>query len=1015
MQVQKNAKTRHRKPKVVRIVKWMLAIAGVLLVLILLVVPSVVSSERFRRMVLNKINNSVEGRADFADLSMGWLKGVRIDDVSFNDNAGQVSVKVKQIATKPHYASIIAGNMSFGQTTIDEPRVEIRLKDKPPAGSVTSPKPQPVPVEAAGIALVTDVVIIDGSVKVTDAQSRTAQLSKINSEIGLRLPGEESTFDIDMVVVAKAEESKIRASARIKPAKTKKKTGWTLKGATGDLTIEIDDLDLESLEPFLALAGAEVKAKGRLTVNLKSDVKDGQIENLTGKVRGSRIDIAAAALKGDRLQTGVLDADIKLTRKDQMISIDKLQMKTDWADLNATGTVPTTLKSLDSLLDPDSNSNLKGAFSCDVAALAAQMPKTLGLKEGTKITSGRISGEVQTSGSGGRKQIKADADLADLKGTVGGKDVVLSQPVRANALISREVISRDKSVMKFDELNVSASFAQINCKGTIEELKYHADIDLAKLQSELGQFVDIGKYQMAGQFSGDGEVAVTEDMISAAGLSQIRDLELTSPEKLRASEPMADLNFAFNVYKKQNIIDINGVNLTAGFGRIRINNGVVPLNEKAKEPTKIVVNADNVDLAKLRPFAIMFASFPEEKMLAGILESEVTVTSADNAYRIVTEKTNIKNLEFSSPGKKPFKQQNVALFADILLDPNEQTYSIKKLNLKSEQLNIRFAPASMATKDGKTTLQGKADLEYDWTAIGSAASGFLPEGLSLQGKKSISVNFASQFPADKTDKFLANLTTNKCTLGFDRALYRGLDFGPTDVNAQFDHGVLRIDPFSSTVSNGQITFAADADFTHDFPIFQIPQPIAIQGVQINENLSLEFAGLLAYLNPLFAKGIGIGGVVNFSAEKLVVPLDPNSRNDIDIAGTIGMDNAQLKSSGLLAQMFSLIGLNERTAKIHPTNFTVQNGFVRYDNMQVDIGSTPVNFKGAIGLDRSLDMKVGLPAGSLLEKLKLGGAGGGSAIWVPLTGTIDKPELDTAKLFEGQLQDTIKGLLDGLLK
>ena len=105
-----------------------------------------------------------------------WLKGVRVTDLSYNDNAGLLSVKVKQIATKPHYASIVAGNLSFGRTTIDQPRVEISLKDKPPPTASPPPQAQAAPAEAAGIALVTDVVVKDGNVKVTDTKARTTEL-----------------------------------------------------------------------------------------------------------------------------------------------------------------------------------------------------------------------------------------------------------------------------------------------------------------------------------------------------------------------------------------------------------------------------------------------------------------------------------------------------------------------------------------------------------------------------------------------------------------------------------------------------------------------------------------------------------------------------------------------------------------------------------------------------------------------------------------------------------------------
>ena len=82
--------------------------------------------------------------------------------------------------------------------------------------------------------------------------------------------------------------------------------------------------------------------------------------------------------------------------------------------------------------------------------------------------------------------------------------------------------------------------------------------------------------------------------------------------------------------------------------------------------------------------------------------------------------------------------------------------------------------------------------------------------------------------------------------------------------------------------------------------------------------------------------------------------------------------------------------------LHPTRFVLQNGFLRYDDMQIDVDDKPINFRGVIGVeDRSLDMTVTLP-----YSLKSGPSS--SRISLPLRGTIDKPEIDLGKLLEGQV-------------
>jgi len=93
-------------------------------------------------------------------------------------------------------------------------------------------------------------------------------------------------------------------------------------------------------------------------------------------------------------------------------------------------------------------------------------------------------------------------------------------------------------------------------------------------------------------------------------------------------------------------------------------------------------------------------------------------------------------------------------------------------------------------------------------------------------------------------------------------------------------------------------------------------------------------------------------------------------------------------------------------KIHPTRFDLQNGLLQYEDMQLDIGDNPVNFKGAVGLDKRLNMTVTLPytMGGRTARI---GEKTEERISLPLTGSIDKPKLDLGKLLEDQLRKRLE--------
>src|SRR3972149_6216680 len=89
-----------------KIAAFAFIILALIILMAFLLIPPLVSSEKGRETILAKINDAISGRLVFASLSMGWVKGVKLTELRYNDDAGRTSVKVKQIATRPHYASI---------------------------------------------------------------------------------------------------------------------------------------------------------------------------------------------------------------------------------------------------------------------------------------------------------------------------------------------------------------------------------------------------------------------------------------------------------------------------------------------------------------------------------------------------------------------------------------------------------------------------------------------------------------------------------------------------------------------------------------------------------------------------------------------------------------------------------------------------------------------------------------------------------------------------------------------
>ena len=283
----------------------------------------------------------------------------------------------------------------------------------------------------------------------------------------------------------------------------------------------------------------------------------------------------------------------------------------------------------------------------------------------------------------------------------------------------------------------------------------------------------------------------------------------------------------------------------------------------------------------------------------------------------------------------------------------------------------------------------------------------------MEGQRKDTIIFDSEYPAEQTDKLLENLNA-KAKAGFTKARYMGLNFGPTDVDIQVQSGLLKIEPFSTTVNNGQFRFASETNLKEKPAIMKTTKPIQMaEDIQVSDEMARR---LLKYVNPIFANAVNVRGLANFHCERLAIPLKKANKNEIEVIGTISVNQLRMEGSDLLGQLLLLEGkrVPGQDFTINPTRFVLQNGLLQYEDMQLDVGDNPVNFKGAIGLDKNVNMTVTLPY-TMGGRTARVGEKTHDRISLPLTGPIDNLKLDINKLLKDQAIKKGLELLEDLLK
>ena len=437
-----------------------------------------------------------------------------------------------------------------------------------------------------------------------------------------------------------------------------------------DLAVEVNNLGLSSLESILAIAGVDISAKGVVSADVKARCKTERLTTSTASVKGSAIEITAPQLKGDKIKTASLDAQAQISASGNLINIEKLTFATDWLKADASGTAPMSLASVSEFMKKGSKNELKANLECDLPAVAAMLPKTLGLKEQTKLTGGKLVGSVQTINETGIKMLAGQVSIEGLAGVMEGKPISLSEPIKAQAKISAE-----GEKIKFEKVGVSSAFATVNCSGTTETFNYDAQINLAKLAAELGQFADLGKYKLAGQVAAKGTITNNDKTTIFVNSSSISNLKVNPTPDITISEPNASLDAIAAIDKQTNVLLVKQFKAGTSLGQFSVKDGRLPMGKDVKEPISLTASAKGLDLAKVQPYLVMTKAISKDIVLGGMVDSDITLSFKDGSYKITTDTTKISNLLVKAPDKEAFKQNSVAIVIDAEVNPTTKTMS----------------------------------------------------------------------------------------------------------------------------------------------------------------------------------------------------------------------------------------------------------------------------------------------------------------------------------------------------
>lgn len=613
----------------------------------------------------------------------------------------------------------------------------------------------------------------------------------------------------------------------------------------------------------------------------------------------------------------------------------------------------------------------------------------------------------------------ANAVITNFAQGAGKQRTVFTEPVTLTAQAAQE-----GETLRIDKLNVKSGFVTLDTTGTLNNLKYDIQADLAQTQKFAGQFTDLGGLGMQGAVAINGTVSMNDDAITVTSKGGAQKLVLTK-EGVKTPMTDAQINFEGAYLRQKQELRVANADVTSTPATIKVSNLAMPLGEQQGPKTISMDARATADLAQAWPFVQVFAKTPEGLNIAGKMDAGVKITTTGNQVRLLTEDAAISQLRITQPDSEPFAQDKVSLKADVLLDTQDKTIDIKTLNLQGAQgqqlIEVTKGTMDRSISQNNTTLKGDFEAVYDLKALTSFAAAFMPQGLTMEGQRKAFFKFESSYPTDKPDLMMANLNGSG-NVGFNAANFMGLKFGATDLNVNIQKGLMKFDLPDAKVNEGILRMAGEINMAAEKKALVLTKPMKVlENIHLDDELTRN---LLVYLNPMFAKQTNVTGIASLECRKLSIPLDsPMDKKAVLMDATVAMNNVNLKAQGFLGLLSAVMdNRSSWVAELKPTQILMDKGILQYRDMEFILEQYPIGFTGKMMLAQSepmADLNIAIPYNASGKTVHVG-EDLASRINVPYKGPISGEALNLSEVLksvlrqgvEQQIQEQIqKGLQD----
>ncbi|MGD9873131.1 MAG: DUF748 domain-containing protein [Kiritimatiellia bacterium] len=987
----------------------------ILLAALVFFIPAILSSSFVRGMVVEKVNKTVPGTVGLGDWSLTWGSGLHVSGITYRDEASGMDVAVEKIDVAKGLAALIRDHQDLGEIAVLNPQIRLEAPEKPaapepsgkgrgrggkkkpsePAPKKPAPKkPSAEPVEIPALAV--DFKMTGGRVDIVAADGLSTQvIDQIAAAFVMKGASEPVEYSLSCAMSG-------GGSLSVKGTTTLSEDGKLVvdRIATG-MEITATEIDLAPLTAWLAAQAPMPVIHSRLNagLNVVGNMADGI--RVRGAIRLPGARLTGSALKGDEPNFGDIAVLIDALCAADRVEIANIMLQSGFANMKVSGNLGKT-----------ADGALEASGSVNLAALARELPSTLGLQEGVELSEGTVAVSGKIARAAGETRFEASAGIDALRGSRNGEAIAWDAPTRIEVRGQQA-----EGAFKLDHFAVSSPFMSGSGSGDLNRLKLHLDASLDKTLAEVGKFVDLNGMIASGDASLD--LALTANLVSdAIEISEmtviVRNLTAGNADGTICDDEIS-IRTAGTIQPASKHAQFPSVQISMGAGSVNLN------DVKLAENSVMARMKSDLDLKKLIDTLDGFAKLPEGTSVSGNSSADIQLAFEKGNLNL-NASGSLKSLEIVSKESEPIREDEITFTADASRDASG-AFALKDASLNSKAVQIS-AKAAMKQDGSVRSISSSGEFGLDLDLLAGYARALTGMDLQMSGKQRQPFEFVSEWDADEPGGMMKHA---RLDTGLQVELIKafGLEVSSLNIPVKLADGQAIID-ITAGVNGGQLAAHPVIDFNAETPAIVLQNPTnLLTGVQLTDELSNE---LLAKIHPLFRGSSEVTGILSLGMQEFYWPLDPALRPQARFNGTVRFQGLRMATHGLLEKMLEAMKVRERNAEFgdRTMEFRCENDRVTCSPFTFKVDHHDVTLTGSMGLDQTLDYVAEIPLTRELVGDDAAQYLEGTTVRMPIRGTASKPELNVNVLSEAAgdlikqaakkaLQEEAGKLLEGLFK